>query len=236
VRERGFDVANGCRPDFAPPPHIEQRLDATYAHARAALYATIDRGVVRDACPHAIEVRTIAADRDDYLNHPATGERISEDDARTLRGQVGGTASAVQIVVSDGLNANAANENLKALLPGLRRALASLPGGSRAQDVVVRNGRVRAGYHIGGLVHADLVVHVIGERPGTGLDTLSAYLTYGRDHSGRLRWDPGLDHSCTNAVCGIHPKGKAPATAIAEIAGLVARMVEQRRSGVALGK
>jgi ethanolamine ammonia-lyase small subunit len=102
-------------------------------------------------------------------------------------------------------------------------------------DVVVTNGRVRAGYHVGELLGVDLVLHLIGERPGTGLNTLSAYLTYGRDAAGRLRWSPGLDHSCTTAVCGIHPKGKRPDGAVEEIVGCVVRMLEERRSGVAFG-
>jgi hypothetical protein len=37
-----------------------------------------------------------------------------------------------------------------------------------------------------------------------------------------------LDHSATTAVCGIHPKGKPPHAAAAEIARTVARMIEQR--------
>jgi len=78
------------------------------------------------------------------------------------------------------------------------------------------------------------LIHVIGERPGTGLNSASAYLTYGRDVSGQARWSRALDHSCTTAVCGIHPKGKAPETAVAEIARTVQRMFEQRRSGVTL--
>jgi len=80
-----------------------------------------------------------------------------------------------------------------------------------------------------------VIVHLIGERPGTGLDTLSAYLTYGRDPAGRSRWRPDLDHACTTAVCGIHPHGKRPAIAAEEIARNVGRMLEEHRSGVALG-
>jgi len=95
---------------------------------------------------------------------------------------------------------------------------------------------VRAGYHIGALIDADVIVHFIGERPGTGLDTLSAYLTYGRDAAGRSRWDPGLDHSFTTAVCGIHAQGRRPERAAVETAHYVKRMLEERRSGIALGK
>jgi ethanolamine ammonia-lyase small subunit len=140
----------------------------------------------------------------------------------------------VLLVVSDGLNADAINEQLRALLPPVRRLLSD--GGCHvgATDVVVQNGRVRAGYEIGGLVGAGIVVHVVGERPGTGLNTVSAYITYGRDQSGQSRWSRDLDHSATTAICGIHPKGKPPQAAAVEIARTVARIMEQRRSGIAL--
>ena len=110
--------------------------------------------------------------------------------------------------MSDGLNANALNENLRAVLPPLRNELAAAGIHVSEVDVVIQNGRVRAGYHVGALLDAGAVVHFIGERPGTGLDTLSAYLTYGRDRAGLSRWSPDLDHAATTAVCGIHRLGK----------------------------
>src|SRR5262249_5985117 len=140
----------------------------------------------------------------------------------------------VQIVCSDGLNANAANEQLRAILPPLRRQLNESGCALFASDVVIDNGRVRAGYQVGALVDAEVVVHLIGERPGTGLNTLSAYITYGRDEAGRSRWPSDLDHACPSAVCGIHPRGKPLAAAAAEIARLVRRMLDERRSGVNL--
>jgi ethanolamine ammonia-lyase large subunit len=51
---------------------------------------------------------------------PISGERLREDDARTLAALYPGRHPQVQVVISDGLNANAVNEQLRALLPGLR--------------------------------------------------------------------------------------------------------------------
>jgi ethanolamine ammonia-lyase small subunit len=116
----------------------------------------------------------------------------------------------------------------------VRRRLADSGWHVGETDVVVRNGRVRVGYEIGGLTGAAIIVHVVGERPGTGLNTASAYVTYGRDESGQSRWSRTLDHSATTAVCGIHPKGKPPHDAAQEVANVVRRILDQRRSGVAL--
>jgi ethanolamine ammonia-lyase large subunit len=225
LRARGLDLgANG---------DAETRLTAIYDHARTALFASLDDAVVRDACARSIAVRTAAVDRDDYLAHPSAGERIRRADTVMLQDS-GASGAQVQLVISDGLNANAINEQLRALLPAVRRFLRDVGCGVAETAVVIRNGRVRAGYHVGRLLEPEVIVHVIGERPGTGFNSASAYLTYGRDESGRSRWNPQLDHSCTTAVCGIHTRGKNPETAAAEIARAVVRMLEQRTSGIAL--
>jgi len=235
LRARGYDLGYGHGPDFAAPPEVERRLESIYQHARRALYAALDEGVVREVSPHALRVRTRAPDREQYLSHPPAGERVCDEDAARLAALYPSRRPQVQLVLSDGLNADALNENLRALLPRLRRRLAEAGYYVGGVDVLVRNGRVRAGYHVGTLLDVEAVVHLVGERPGTGLNTLSAYLTYGRDAAGRTRWSPELDHSCTTAVCGIHPRGRRPEDAADEVAGYVKRMFEERRSGVRLG-
>ena len=226
LRDRGLDIAGDAAASLA-------RVDRIYAHARRALYANLESVVLRDACGSYRAVRSLASDRDDFIAHPPAGERLREEDTGSLRA-ASGHGEGVQIVVSDGLNADAINEQLRAVLPPVRRLLTQ--AGHRVAEpvVVVHNGRVRAGYHVGQLVDAEVVIHFIGERPGTGLNAASAYLTYGRDASGRSRWDPQLDHSCTTAVCGIHRQGKPPDAAAGEIARTVQRITEQRRSGVSL--
>ncbi|HEV3469657.1 MAG TPA: ethanolamine ammonia-lyase subunit EutB [Pyrinomonadaceae bacterium] len=233
---RGYDLGRGHGPDYEPPPEAEARLEAIYRHARRSLYATLDDAAVRDVCPRSLRVRTEAPDREQYLSHPPSGERLRAEDAARVAALYASRRPQVQLVLSDGLNADALNENLRAVLPRLRHGLAGAGLHVGEVDVVVTNGRVRAGYHVGELLGVDVVVHLIGERPGTGLNTLSAYLTYGRDAAGRLRWSPGLDHACTTAVCGIHPRGKRPGAAVEEILRCVLRMFEERRSGIDLGK
>ncbi len=234
LAERGFDLGHGRASDPASPPGVEGRLEAIYANARQALYAVIEERAIRDVCPRRLLVRSDAVDRDDYLAHPPAGERLRDEDAAVVSAMYPLRRPQVQFVISDGLNANAINEHLRTVLPRLRRLLARGGSDPGPTDIVVQNGRVRAGYHIGALLGVTVIVHILGERPGTGLNTASAYLTYGRDDEGGSRWRPGLDHSCTTAVCGIHPRGKRPEAAAEEIAHTVARMLRQRRSGVTL--
>ncbi len=235
LRLCGSDLGYGYGPQYQSPPAVETRLEAIYQQAQRALYSMLSEAVIEDVSPHHHFVRTRAKDREEYLSHPPSGELILERDAERLVHIYAARKPQVQIVLSDGLNANALNENLRAVLPHLRRELMAAGLHVGEVDVVISNGRVRAGYHVGALLDVDVVIHLIGERPGTGLNTLSAYLTYGRDARGRLCWSPKLDHARTTAICGINPAGKRPDVAADEITRYVKRMIEERRSGVALG-
>ena len=209
-------------------------MEALYDHARKALYAKIDTAVIKDASARFLRIQSKASSRDDYLMHPSRGESISKQDVSRIAALYLSERPQAQIVISDGLNANAVNENLRATLPPLRRMLAEAGCNVGDVDIVVENGRVRAGYHVGALLDVDVIVHLIGERPGTGLNTLSAYITYGRDRRGLSRWADAIDHSNTNAVCGINRRGKHPSAAIEVIALCIRRIFEERRSGIEL--
>jgi len=237
LRRRGFDLGYGHDPNYGAPREVALRMQRSYEQARLALYATLAGSVFRDASPRNLRISTLAATRDQYLSHPSLGELIPEEEAVRVVGlYVTSRMPQAQIVISDGLNADAVNENLRELLPPLRRLLTEGGFHLGKVDIVVQNGRVRAGYRIGGLLNVDVIIHLIGERPGTGLNTLSAYLTYGRDKEGRSRWSRSMEHSSTNVICGISRQAKHPAEAAKEIAGCVAKILQERRSGVELSR
>ncbi|HKF58241.1 MAG TPA: ethanolamine ammonia-lyase subunit EutB [Blastocatellia bacterium] len=234
MQERGFDIGIGDSSEGRDPGRANARIDAIYANARIALYARLDEGMITRISPRPLRVRSTSIDREDYLAHPSSGEHIRPEDVSKVREYYGQLRPSVQIVISDGLNANALNENLGRVLPGVRQGLAGVRIGDA--DVVIFNGRVRAGYEIGELTGAECVVHFIGERPGTGINTLSVYITYGLDSAGRSRWTSDLDHSATTAICGINRLGKAPEVAIDEIVRCVSRVLKSKCSGTQLHK
>jgi len=238
LAERGFDLGYGCDENYRDPPEANARITGIYSNARRALYSTLNEAVISDVSPSHLRVHTRSSDRDDYLAHPATGEQIDDEDTARIQALYPARRPQVQVVVSDGLNVNAINENLRSVLPGIRRELMAAGHHITEIDIVIENGRVRAGYHVGSLLEAEMIIHLIGERPGTGINTLSAYLTYGLDDNGQSRWGSrsaaGFDHSWTTAVCGVHRRGKPPERAVKEIARLVDRMFAERCSGVAL--
>jgi ethanolamine ammonia-lyase large subunit len=86
----------------------------------------------------------------------------------------------VQILVSDGLSAEAVHHNVPELLPVLLDGLRGL-GTPCGRPLAARYGRVKLAEAVAEQLHADLVVHLIGERPGGDAHSsrsLSAYLVY----------------------------------------------------------
>jgi ethanolamine ammonia-lyase large subunit len=220
------------------PDFVTKRLDGLFDHSRKALFAQIDPAVIRDCCGSPVNVNTESTDRDDYLAHPGSGEKINQASIRELikLAKESAFTTNIQFVISDGLNANAVSEHLRQVLPALKKSLYGTQFTYSRHDIIVRNGRVRAGYHIGQILQPDLIVHLIGERPGTGLNQLSAYITYGKSSEGFSFFDPDMDHSLTTAVCGIHPQGKSPQSAAQEIIRILTKAVKARGTGVKLGK
>ena len=92
----------------------------------------------------------------------------------------------MQLVISDGLNVYALTDDghLSPYLAALRSFLETAGYTVAPEHIVVRNGRVRAGYRIGEMIfgtlgerdHRRTILHVIGERPGSGHHAFSVYI------------------------------------------------------------
>jgi ethanolamine ammonia-lyase large subunit len=96
------------------------------------------------------------------------------------------------------------------------------------ENLVVTSGRVRAGYRIGetlfgGLPGNRAVLHVIGERPGTGHHTFSIYITAPK---GAVWGEPGkVDHNITKVVSGVAATALAPKTGATETVRILGGML-----------
>ena len=128
----------------------------------------------------------------------------------------GGGAVHVQILVSDGLSAEAVHHNMPDLLPVLLDGLAGR-GISVGQPLLARYGRVKLAEPIAERLAAELVVHLIGERPGgdaLASRSLSAYLLSADRRRGSrraaafsgnpdpLRVHGDLEHLCRRPAAG----------------------------------
>lgn len=217
VRGRGVHLAEGHgarRWDLEPG--LAKEVRRIYDEGKRSIWAGFDAGF-RSSMAGATFVATRSADRSDYILHPTTGEALDDAAVRSvgeLRRRHGG-AYDVQIVISDGLNALSITNRaqFEPFLRLLREELARDGRKVSPEDVVVTSGRVRAGYRIGeqlfgGLPGRRALLHVIGERPGTGHDTFSVYMTCPDGE----RWGRagGVDHDITRVVAGIADEALAP--------------------------
>ncbi len=210
VRARGLFIAEGHGPrQFDLTPALEADIRRIYADAKTSIWAEFDEQLPTRV-NRSVSLRTQSRDRVDYILHPASGEALSVpsvEAVRQLRVQHDGRFD-VQLLLSDGLNALALLDltQLQPLLDGLRNELRAAGLLVAPEPLVLTTGRVRAGYRIGELLFGGLpgprgLLHIIGERPGSGHRTCSIYLT---SPTGAVWETPGrVDHNLTRVIAGI---------------------------------
>ena len=159
-------------------------LAFTLAHAQArdAVYARLDvRGVVAGVEGlglKAVEVKSAARDRAEYLRRPNLGRRLDEASVQELEagGAVDGDGLRLTVILGDGLSAVAVERNALGVLAGL---LEVLGGWALTEVVVATQARVALGDTVGEALKSDATVMLIGERPGlSAADSLGAYITW----------------------------------------------------------
>lgn len=204
---------------------------------KALLLFQADHGVTQDAIygtvPEEVRERfglftvtTRVDDREQYLIRPDLG-RLLSDEAKATIDERCTKNPQVQIVVGDGLSAAAITNNLDDVLPVVQQGLQSA-GISMGTPFFVENCRVGLMNDINQIVHADLVLLLIGERPGLGIaDAMSAYMGY--------QPGPGKTDAQRDLICMItRHGGTTPVEAGAFIVDLVKKTLEHKASGVEL--
>jgi ethanolamine ammonia-lyase small subunit len=208
-------------------------LEFRMAHARArdAVHTALEiepllKGLAsRGFAP--ITVASQAADRHTFLLRPDLGRRLSVDSAQTLTNLSKDTKQALPnlaFVIADGLSAQAIQRHALALLEALR---IELPQVQEAAVVLATQARVALGDEIGEILGAELVVVLIGERPGLSApDSMSAYLT----------WQPKVGRTDVerNCISNIRLEGLNYAEAAQKLAWLIRQAKVLGKSGVEL--
>lgn len=203
-------------------------LDFQLAHAlaRDAVQQPLDCRALAETLGGArvLQLASAAADRATYLTRPDLGRRLDDPSRRLLEAADHQNCDAALVIV-DGLSATA----IRSHTPALARALTERLSGWRwAPRAIVTQGRVAIGDEIGALLRAEMVLVLIGERPGlSSPDSLGAYLT----------WNPrvGRTDAERNCVSNIRlPHGLSPAQAADKLAWLMAQARRRRLTGTAL--
>ncbi|WP_414641292.1 ethanolamine ammonia-lyase subunit EutB [Archangium sp.] len=234
VRKRGVWLAEGHGAQaWDLNPALDREIRDLYEDAKRSIWAELPP-TFTSALPGAVRVATESKDRMDYILHPPSGEQLSAravESLHLLRDLQAGRYN-VQLVISDGLNAFALTDEGH-LTPYLERVRAELTAAGyevAPQPVVVTSGRVRAGYHIGEVLYGSLpekdsrraLLHIIGERPGSGHHAFSVYIT--APTVGTWAQEGVVDHNITRVVSGIADTALSPSTAAVDTVSILKQL------------
>lgn len=221
----GWDNA-GPRPSNA----ISRRTRANLALAREAIYAELSPPKL-GATPMR-PIRTRAATKSEHLGNSELGSLLDLESLRMLKPD----GSDVQIVVSDGLSAEAIHDNVPALLPALLASLSRL-GLRVGTPLFAPYGRVKLAEAIGEALKPKIVVMLIGERPGgdgNSSRSMSAYLAYRVEAEETSAASPPGNAASRyeyTVVSNIYEMGTPPAQATVMIAERVEQMMTHGAGG-----
>jgi ethanolamine ammonia-lyase large subunit len=228
--ERGVFIARGYGDNIWDlDPELDAKVRALYEDAKLSIWAELPENFP-DTLPAAVAVLTQSTDREDYILHPPTGEVLGDEGIEAIRNLAGSHEGAhdVLLIISDGLDALALTDpgHLQPYLDALGPALSAAGFSLAPESIVVTAGRVRAGYQIGELYYGELsdgshraILHVIGERPGSGHRAYSVYITA---PTVDVWASPGMvDHDITRVISGIADTALDPALAATQTVELL---------------
>ena len=201
------------------------KLLADHAVAQDAVFLDVSAEFLRGL--NLFSVQTAVENKEQFLTRPDLGRKLSAEAVQTVLQRCEKDVQ-VQILVVDGLSSTAIEANVADILPALSQGLKAA-GLKVGTPFFVKYGRVGVQDHVAGLVNAEVVISLIGERPGLGTaESLSAYLIY-RPNEQTVEAD-------RNVVSNIHRGGIPPAEAGAHLVDLIRQILQAKASGVNLNR
>lgn len=219
------------------PTHALLDFQLSHAQAIDAVKAELDsEGIHKDLnalrygglALNIIEVGSQAGHRQQYLQRPDLGRRLSESDTYTLQQHRQEQGYDLAVVIADGLSASAVNQHAVAFVSALLRELSEADcKWTIAPVCLAKQSRVALGDDIAHALQASMVLMIIGERPGlSSPDSVGLYFT----------WQPlpGCDDAKRNCISNVRPKGLDIKSAAKRCHYLMQEAYTKRLSGVAL--
>lgn len=208
---------------------MELELRAAHASAVDAVWTefALEENLPRDFIAQwkLFQVSSQIESKAQFLLRPDLGRKLS-DSAKSLLAQRCRKAPDLQIVIGDGLSVAALSAQVPALFPLIhQRAVAR--GWSVGNSFAVRYCRVGIMNDIGDLLSPQVLVLLIGERPGLATaESLSAYMAYCPRS--------GCTDAHRNLISNVHPRGLRVEDAADRIVNLASRMLALKLSGATL--
>jgi ethanolamine ammonia-lyase small subunit len=222
------------RAQAATPARIGIGRAGTRMRTSSYLRFRIDHAAAQDAVRKDVSgeilnqlnlpiLETAADDMNTYLMSLDAGRRLSPSSIDWLE-RNGEKENQVQILVCDGLSSSAIEANLPDLLPALMQGL-QLKNIRVGSPLFVKRARVWVQDHVASILNCDLVISLIGERPGLATDeSLSAYMVY-RPNVKTVEAD-------RTVISNIHRGGLSSVEAGAYLSDLLEDMLKLKCSGV----
>lgn len=205
-------------PRYLTIPYLRFRAD--HAAAEDAVMGDVSPELIKQL--GLLELQTTAGSKEEYLALPDKGKRLNEESARLLQSQAK-PKPQLQIVVADGLSSSAIEANAADFLAALNQGLKTL-GMAVGTPVFVKYGRVAVMNDIGQILEPDVVVELIGERPGlVTAKSMSCYMCWRPRHS--------TLESDRSVISNIHDGGMPAAEAGAAVAAFAKRIFDHQASG-----
>jgi ethanolamine ammonia-lyase large subunit len=216
-----------------PTNAVSRRIRLNQAIGRDAIHAELQIDALCRITPCRV-LETAAPTKDAHLNSPDLGARLSAASLDRLTPE----HRPVQILISDGLSAEAVNHNIHNLLPVLLDGLAARNIGV-GEPIIARYGRVKLAEAVAERTQADVIVYLIGERPGgdaLASRSLSAYLVYRladptvQAEAARVSSNRGVRFEYT-VISNIYSAGLPALEAGGVIVEKVSQILEHRAAG-----
>ena len=200
-------------------------FQADHAVTQDALYRDVDQKLLDDLGLFTVQTK-ITGGKQEYLLRPDLGRQLNDDARRTVQEKCVKSPN-IQLVVGDGLSAAAVEANVREMFPVLRQG-AQAAGLSLGTPFFIKYCRVGVLNDIGDLLKPDVVILLIGERPGLGrAESLSAYMAY--------RPKPGDSDADRDVVCNIFNNGGTnPLEGAAFAIQTAQKMIRYQASGIKL--
>ena len=187
------------------------------------LYRDVDPQILAQFNLFSVQTQ-ITEGKEQYLLRPDLGRRLSEEARKAIQAKCVKSPN-IQICVGDGLSAYAIEVNLPKIFPVLEAGCRTA-GLTMGIPFFIQYCRVGVMNDIGDLVQPDVLILLIGERPGLGrAESMSAYMAF-RPSSGQTDAD-------REVICNIFDGGGTnPLEAGAYAIQLAKKMIKNQASGV----
>src|SRR5215216_1007932 len=193
-----------------------------HAVTQDALYRDVDQKLLDQFNLFTVQTK-VTGGKQEYLLRPDLG-RLLNDDAKRIINEKCQKNINVQLVVGDGLSAAAIEANLRQIFPVIRQGVQTA-GLTFGTPFFIKYSRVGVMNDVGELIKPDVVILLIGERPGLGrAESMSAYMGYKPKYG-----DTDADR---DVVCNIFENG---GTNPLEAGAFVVQLVQNMRKGQASG-